>query len=440
MKSFVFASAAVLLFAFTISTVSAQEDTKYDILLKNGHVIDPANSINKVTDVAVRDGKIARIDKAIPPGDAEQTIDVSGYYLTPGFIDIHVHLFYTFFIGAARSVIPDDHSFSSGVTTFVDAGTSGADNFEEFLVMLDQNHSRTQTRVLAFINISRSGMDEGEQDPAKFDVPALVAMAKKYPDIIVGFKTAHYWTGRPYDEIHQPWASVDSLLKAGRLAGLPVMIDFAPRLPIDGYPARSYRELILEKMRPGDIHTHCYAMHIPSIREDGTVNPDILKAQKRGVIFDVGHGAGSIVYKHAIPAIKQGYLPNTISTDIHGLNTWNGKVVNMINVMSKFLNMGLSLEDVIQRSTINPARVINRPDLGNLSVGSPADIAVIELLKGKFGYIDVRGGKIIGDKKIQCVMTVFDGKIIYDPNGFGFPEWQNIPKDSDYWKPPAQKW
>jgi dihydroorotase len=427
----------LVFFVLRGSLVYAQTAYQYDILLKGGHVIDPANHINRVMDVAIKDSTIARIDATIPPQDAAKTLDVSGYYVTPGLIDIHAHLFYTFFTSAARGIIPDDFSFSSGVTTMVDAGTSGADSFEKFK---SDVVDRSDVRVLAFINIAAPGMNAAEQDPLKFDVQKAVAMAKKYPDIIVGFKTAHYWTTQPYDELHTPWASVDSLIKAGNLAGLPVMIDFYPRQPQGNYPERSYRELILKKMRPGDIHTHCYARHFPVIKEDGTVNPDILEAQKEGRIFDVGHGAGSFVFRNAVPAINQGYLPNSISTDLHGANT-NGPVVNLLNVMSKFLCMGLSLEEVIRETTVNPAHEIKHPELGTLNIGSSADIAIIKLLEGDFGYADTSAGKITGNKKLQCFMTFYKGKIVFDPSGYSRPYWKDIPKDSDYWKNPSgQLW
>lgn len=415
-------------------------EAKYDLLLKGGRVIDPANGIDRVMDVAVKDRKIALVAKKIPESEAKLVIPVSGNLVTPGIIDMHAHIFFTFYTPQARSIIPDDICIPSGVTTVVDAGTSGADSFEDFLDLLGASKSKTKVRVFAFINISSSGMDEGEQNPRMFDVQKAVAMAKKYPDRIVGFKTAHYWTNAPYDDLHTPWASFDSLFAAGRAADLPVMIDFFPRPEEGNYPSRSYRELILQKMRPGDIHTHVFARHIPVIRDDGTVNPDLLEAQKRGVIFDVGHGAGSFVYRNVVPAMKQGFYPNSISTDLHGMNAV-GPVVNMLNVMSKFLCLGMPLEDVIQRSTVNPAREIRHPELGTLTVGGPADIAVIELKKGKFSYSDTSAGKIHGDKKLQCVMTVCNGTIVYDPSGLSKPEWEKIPKDSEYWKnPSSQRW
>lgn len=413
---------------------------KYDLLLKGGHVIDPGNSLSETRDIGVVDATIARVDSSIEAVEARKTIDVSGYYVVPGLIDIHAHVFSGFATSTVRSVIPDDHCFPSGVTTVVDAGTSGADNFEAFLATRNRRARPTQTRVLALVNISRTGMGRGENDPRTFDVARAVATATKYPDIVVGFKSAHYWTGRAYDAAHPPWASVERVLEAGERADLPVMVDFFPRPPSDGYPARSYRELIMERLRPGDIHTHCFAAHIPSIREDGTVNPDMLKAQRRGVIFDLGHGGGSFVYKHAVPAVTQGFVPNTISTDMHGGNVSNGKVVSMLQVMSKLLSMGLSLEDVIRRSTTNSAHAIRRPDLGTLKLGAPADVAVIRVARGRFGYIDTAGGKILSDRRLECVLTLFGGEVVFDPSGLSVPRWEEISKDSKYWAPPRQTW
>jgi len=413
-----------------------RENGRYDLLLKGGHVIDPANHMNsRKTDVAVANGKIALVDKKIPGEQAKRTVDVSGLYVTPGFIDIHAHVFYTDDPPGYRWVIADDICWPSGVTTVVDPGSSGAGTFERLREIIEKSNTRT----LALINNSYTGMDEGEQDPRLFKVEPMVRAAKEHPDIIVGFKTAHYWTGKPYDDLHTPWAAVDAVEEAGRKTGLPCMFDFSPRPPSDGYPARSYRGLILEKTRPGGIHTHCFAPHIPVLAEDGTVNPDIFKAQERGFIFDVGHGAGSFVWKWAAPAVEQGYLPNTISTDLHSHNTC-GPVVNMAFVMSKFLSLGLSIEQVIERSTVNPARAINQSDLGALTVGNPADIAVFEVLKGDFSFVDVRGGRNYGDKKIHSIMTVAGGRIGFDPYGLSLPYWKDIPADSRYWQPPRQSW
>ncbi|MFC1528876.1 amidohydrolase family protein, partial [Candidatus Latescibacterota bacterium] len=276
----------------------------------------------------------------------------------------------------------------------------------------------------------------------KFNVQKAVAMAKKYPDIIVGFKTAHYWGGKnTYDEIHTPWASVDSVLAAGRIADLPVMIDWTPRPPQDGFPARTYHDLIFEKMRPGDIRTHLFTNTSAIAKEVGEktiINSDIIEGQKRGRIFDVGHGGGFRL-RNAVPFVKQGYYPNSISTDLHA-GCSSGPAINMMYVMSKFLCLGIPLEDVIRLSTNEPARIINHPELGSLTVGHTADIAVIELLKGDFGYIDNGGGKINGDKRLQNVMTLFGGNIVFDLNGLSHNYLENIPKDSSYWARPPEDW
>ena len=401
------------------------------ILLKGGHVIDPANNINSTMDVLVDNGKIANVAKNIQAPEGAQVVDVSGLYVTPGLIDIHAHVFYTDLVSNYRWVIPDDKCIMSGVTTAVDPGSSGAYTFERFK---NEVIDRSRIRVLALLNIVAPGMHvEHENDHTQFKVGLAVETAKKYPRTIVGFKTAHY-RGGGYDEFHGPWTIADSVIAAGNIANLPVMLDFHPAPASDGYPERSVRDILLKKMRPGDIYTHCFARMFPVVLENGKVNPDAIKAQQQGRIFDVGHGAGSFVFLRAAKAIKQGFYPNSISTDLHSGNS-NSPAIDMCYVMSKFLCLGMPLEDVIKCSTINPAREINRPELGHLSVGAVADIAVLDMLKGKFGYPDVGGGKITSDKRLQCAMTLFGGNIIFDLNAISMPEWEDIPKDSSYWNP-----
>ncbi len=439
--SIIKATVIVTLFcSLPLSAFSAE----YDLLLRNGHVLDIANSIDGVMDVAVKDGKIASIAPRIDESLADKMIDVDGHYVSPGFIDLHVHA-YTGFEGAAQSVIAEHNCFPGGVTTCVDAGTSGADNFEDFKQRIID---KSRVRILAFLNISRTGMNDGENEPVNFDTKLAAATAKKYDDTIVGFKTAHYWRlwkgdhaePRPYDSVHTPWASVDSLVQAGRLAGKPVMVDFDAFPPQNGFPARSYRELILEKLRPGDIHTHCYARHFTVIGEDGKVVPDIKKARKRGVLFDVGHGSSSILFRNAIPAIAQGYLPDTISSDLHGGNV-SGPVVNMGYVLSKFLNMGMNLEEVVSRVTVKPAEIIRHPELGNLAVGNPADIAVFKIIEEDVTFADSNGSRIEGECYLRPVMTVSGGTIVFDPYGLQYQIWSEIPKDDFYWKNPSgQTW
>jgi dihydroorotase len=415
--------AIIAVLALRFSPVSiAQMSPRYDLLLKGGHVIDPANHMNEVRDVAVLQGKIAAVEKDIPVDQAGKVVDVSKLYVTPGLIDIHYHIGHggaplNWFTPEARAHalplgIPPDMALQSGVTTIVDAGTAGA---ETFLQEKEEVIERAKVRVLAFLNIVANGMGGGlEGSLDEMDSKLCAATIKKYPDLIVGVKTAHYWTKEPWDAEHVPWAAVDRAIECATLANVPVMYDFWPR------PERTYEDL-LKKMRPGDIHTHVFAQQFPIILADGKVNPALAEAHARGVIFDVGHGAGSFWFRNAVPAEKQGFIPDSMSTDLH---TGDYNVVSMNNVMSKFLAMGVPLDDVIRRSTVNPAAEIRRPELGTLSVGKDADIAVLELTKGHFSYIDCGVARMDGNVKLTARMTIRAGRISYDPSGLSMVEWE----------------
>ncbi len=400
---------------------------RYDLLLKGGHVIDPANQVDKVMDVAIAAGKIAAVAENLPASEAGKVVDVSGLYVTPGLIDIHFHVGHggaplNWFAPEAHTHtaplgIPADIALAAGVTTLVDAGTAGADTFlQEKQEVID----RAKVRVLAFLNIVADGMVGGtEQDVGRMDVQWCAQTIQKFPDVIVGVKTAHYWTDKPWDAEHPPWAAVDRAEECGRLAGVPVMMDFWPR------PDRTYADLILKKMRPGDIHTHVFAQQFPILLPDGKLNPILAEARQRGVIFDVGHGAGSFWFRNAVPAVKQGFIPDSMSTDLH---SGDFTYVSMTEVMSKFLAMGVPLEDIIRRSTVNPAKEIRRPELGTLSVGREADVAVLEVLHGHFGYIDDGWARMDGNLKVVARMTVRGGRILYDPSGLSMVEWSQAPK------------
>lgn len=417
--------------ATTVMTASsglAETTPQYDTLLKGGHVIDVANGVNQQMDIAVHEGKIARLDRNISRSEAKETVNVSGFYVTPGLIDLHICCYYTR-LDLTPSVIADHHCLPSGVTTCCDGGTAGAESFADFKRIID----RSKMRILSFLNIAAPGAEanRAEQDPSQFKVQLAVDTARKYPNLIVGFKTGHY--GGTFSDTRLPWASVDAAVEAGRLTKLPVLADFTP-MPAQGkFSARSYREFLLDKMRPGDIVTHCLADRYAYLTEDGKLNPDVTKAKARGIKFDLGHAAGSFSLRRVVPAIKLGFIPDSISADLFS-DTPFTVGINLTNVMSKFLCLGVPLEDVIRRTTVNPAQMINRPELGKLSVGSTADMAVLEMAKGKFAYLGSGGGKIEGNRRLQCVMTMFGGKILYDhPYGLSVPLWQDIPKDSRYW-------
>jgi dihydroorotase len=411
-------------------TADVEDPNAFDLLLKGGHVIDPANDIDAPMDVAIRAGLIARVAPEIPESAATTVVDIAGHLVTPGILDIHTHV-YPFvpndaaYVGGMNA---DAHLLASGVTTTVDAGTIGWKDFADF-----KSHyiDDAQVRVLAFINIAAGGMVDAssEQELDALQPQVAAALAQAYPDIIVGIKTAHYWTKLPWDAEHPPWASVDRALEAAELCGgKPVMVDFWPRPP-----ERSYQDLILKKLRPGDIHTHVFAQQFPIVDEDNKVYDHLFQARERGVIFDLGHGAGSFWFRNAVPALRDGFPPDSISTDLH-MGNINGPVVSMLMTMSKLLSMGMPLQEVIMRSTVAPAREIGRPELGTLSVGAEADVAVFNHLTGTFGYTDCGGAKLIGDAKLECAMTVRAGEIVYDPTGLSMPLWEDAPPA--YWRMP----
>lgn len=400
----------VLTFCFLILLVGLKAQT-YDILLKGGHVIDAKNNIDGSMDLAISNGKIAEVAHNIPKDKAARTIDVSGLYVTPGLIDMHAHVFMgnepgAYIANGATSVMPDGFTFRSGVTTVVDAGSSGWRNFPLFK---EQTIDKAKTRVLALLNIVGTGMRSRfeEQDITDMN-PEMTAYSiqKLYPDILVGIKAAHYWGG---------FTQVDLAVEAGKKAGIPVMVDFG-----EHNPPNSIEELFMEHLRPGDIFTHTYS-NGPKEREtivdeNGQLKPLVLKAQQRGIIFDLGHGGGAFIWKQAVPATKQGFKADVVSTDLH-TESMNSGMKDLSNVISKFMALGISLPDAILRATWAPAKVINRPDLGHLSVGAEADVAVFSLRKGDFGFLDVRGIRLKGDKKLEAELTLRAGKVVWDMNG-----------------------
>jgi len=396
-------------------TVSAQEPM-YDLLLKGGHVIDPKNNIDKLMDVAVSNGKIASVAENISASKAKTVADVKGLYVTPGLIDMHVHVYNATPVTAAaarsNSVWPDAFSFRSGVTTMVDAGTSGSANFEDFKKYVIE---QSKTRVLAFVNISRQGMTDfkNEDKVEDLDTDGVVALAKAYPSIIVGFKSAHY--GGP------GWASIDHAVEASRQTNRPVMVDFGiitPNRNLDG--------LLRDKLRKGDIYTHCFSGNRREVMENNQLNPAMEAGRKRGIYFDIGFGGGSFYWWVAVPAYQAKFYPDSISTDLHKASM-NGGMKDMLQTMSKIMALGSSLPDVIRMSTINPAIEIKHPELGSLDEGAEADIAVLRLDHGKFGLTDSAGARKMGDKMLAAEMTIRKGEVVWDLNGRASVDWEKFP-------------
>ena len=374
-------------------------EPEFELLLRGGHVIDPKNQSNGPADVAVNSGKIAEVSDSIEAGRTAKVVDVSGLYVVPGLIDIHVHVY-----GYDGWLFPDQHALPNGVTTVVDAGGAGWKDFEDFKTTIID---RSISRVLAFINIVGAGMvGRPEQDTNEMEVEPCAEMVRRYPEQAVGIKSAHF--GGP------GWESAGGAIEAARLSDSIAMIDFAPK------PTRSYQEL-LERLSPGDMHTHLYAGHIPLLDENQVVNDYVREARGRGVVFDTGHGNLSFLFRNAIPAMAQDFPPDTISTDLHK----SSRMVDttMPVTMSKFLALGMPLEEVIDRSTHIPAEAIRRPELGHLSVGAEADIAVLERREGDFGFVDSARTRLAGAQKLECQMTLRSGKIVWDRGGNSYPDW-----------------
>jgi dihydroorotase len=407
----------ILLSFFWIGSISLSAQN-YQMVIKGGHVIDPKNGIDELMDVAIQDGKIAKIAKNLDPTGASQIVDAKGLLVVPGLIDIHGHVFYgtrpnSYLSDGLVAVDPDSFTFRVGVTTIVDCGGPGWKNFHVFKENII-DHSKT--RVLAFMNIVGEGMRGGayEQDTSDMNAQLTGQTALKYKEHVVGFKVAHY--------AKRDWIPVDRAVEAGNIANMPVIIDFGGSM---AFAPLRLRELFFDHLRPGDIYTHVFA-ELGGAREPVVdyetrkFKPFVRDAQERGIIFDVGYGGASFDFRQAIPSLEAGFFPNTISTDLHK-GSMNAAMKDMLNVMSTFMAMGMEIPHIIKASTWNPAKTIKREELGHLSEGAIADLALIEVRQGQFGIWDKNGYKVETDKKFECEMTIKDGLIVYSVNGRSEP-------------------
>ena len=393
---------------FSVINAEAQE---VDILIKNGHVFDPKNKLDAVMDISIREGKIFQVASGISNDKAKRIIDATGLYICPGLIDIHTHVFVgskpNKFADGNNSLSPDDFSFKAGITTVVDAGTSGWRNFPLFKTQVIEE---SKTRILAFINIAAYGMtgDSLQHDLNEMDIERTIETIRKNSDIIVGVKIGHFEG--------ETWAPFDRAHVASTKTGRPLFVECH-------LPKYSLADQ-LDRMNPGDIITHTYeniSERTPIVNEEGKVLPYVLAAKEKGILFDVGHGGAGFWFNQAVPALEQGFWPNTFGTDLHRFSM-NAGMKDMLNVMSKYLNMGMPLEDVLLRGSWNAAKAIRRQDLGHLSEGAVADIAILSLKKGKFGFVDARNNRITGDQKLEAEVTIRAGKIVWDLNGISARE------------------
>ncbi len=372
-------------------------DRKYELLLKGGRVIDPSQSFNAVADVAIAGGRIAAIAQAIDPQEATRTVQVAGQIVTPGLIDIHTHGF----AGISHwGVDLDPYCIARGVTTAIDAGTSGSDSFEGFRRLVIE---RSRTRVLAFLNISRVGLigQPGELvDTRMIDAPAALRVAKEHADVIVGIKvrcSENYSGPNDLNAVRASRSVADQI-------GKPMMIHVgSPYSPM---------EQILDLARPGDIVTHAFRRGGTGgvIGPEGKVPDYIRRSSKRGILFDVGHGSGSFSFAATEAALKENFPPTSISSDIHAYSAL-GPVFDLPTTMTKFLTLGLTLEKVVELATSAAARAINKADMGSLKPGSSADLAVFDLVQGSFSLVDSQGEVRKATQKIVPVLALRAGRI-----------------------------
>src|ERR1700722_10894040 len=348
----------------------------YDLLLKGGHLLDDKNHIDAMRDVGIKDGKVVAVAEHLQAKDALKTIELNGLYVTPGLIDLHTHVYtgtgerhsYAGYL----SVYPDGFTLRNGVTTIVDAGSSGWRNFDDFK---DKIIDRSKTRVLAELNIVGSGMRGAKFENNLDDMDGKLTgdKAKQFPGVIVGVKSAHF-TG-------PEWKPYDQAVIAGNIANIPVMIDYGARRI-----ERPLYDLLATKLRPGDIYTHCFSgLRGEQDPETGKASKALLIGRQRGIYFDVGHGGGSFSWTVAIPVMQGGFQPDSISTDLH-IDSMNAGMKDMLNVADKFLAMGQTIPQVVTEMTWNPAHELKQDQLGNLSVGAPADIAVLSVEHGNYGF------------------------------------------------------
>ncbi len=393
----------------------------YDLLLQGGRVIDPRNNLDGIADVGMKDGKIVTVASRLRAADAIKTIDVTGKIVTPGLIDLHGHVYAngrdTPSFATDISLFPDYFTLRYGVTTVVDAGGSGWRDFDDFKARIVD---KAKVRVLAMLNIVGAGMrgPAFENNLDDMDGQLTGELATKYPGLIVGIKCAHF-TG-------PEWKPYDQAVIAGNIAHIPVMVDYGARRI-----ERPIAQLFATHLRPGDIYTHMYSgLRGEQDPVTGLASAPMLLARKRGIYMDVGHGNGSFYWTVANPLVRSGFVPDSISTDLHNESVQQ-QMKDILNVADKFLAMGETLPQVIAQLTWNPAREIQRTDLGNLSPGSVADIAVLSVEHGDFGFLDVANTRYPGHEKIVCELTVLNGKVIWDLNGISVDPWDTHRRSVD---------
>ena len=372
----------------------------YDLILRGGHVIDPSQKLDAVTDLAFSGGKVAQIGPGLK-ADAETDVhDLSGFIVTPGLIDLHTHVYWG---GTSLGIDAEDFCRRSGVTTAVDAGSAGPGNFAGFRKHLIE---RSQVRILAYLHISFAGIFAfsprvmvGESEEIRLMAPIdAMEVANANRDLIVGIKVrvGARASGR------SGTVPLDIALQVANEVGMPVMAH------IDD-PPPTYEE-VLARLRPGDILTHAFRPYPNApVTAQGTVKQAVNEARRRGVLFDIGHGKGSFAFKTARAMLANGFFPDTISSDIHA-QCINGPAFDQVTTMSKFLCLGMPLADTIAASTANAAFALRRPEFGSLKPGSAGDATILSVRNGRFDYVDVVGEHVTGEHNIASEGVVIAGR------------------------------
>jgi len=402
--------------------VVAPADRIYDLLLKNGTVIDPSSGRHGRFDVAIVGERIARIAANLPAHRARTTVDASAYYVTPGLIDVHayVNAQAVFRQGDPRTgwrnVNPDHNTLRHGVTTVVDGGSTGWKSFESFKQLVID---RSQVRVLAFLNIVGGGMLEGEAAaaPSDLQVDEAVGTARRHSGTIVGIRSPHL-RGAGID-------GVERSIRAAEAMGGVALVEYLETEGLD------YRQLVLERLRTGDLITHTFGLTTPLFDSNGNLTNTITAARKRGVLFDLGHGTQGFWFRNAVPAARMGFLPDVFSTAMDKTSLLLPRA-DMMTTLSKFLNMGVPIEQLLERVTMRAARAIKRPELATLREGGLADIAVIEMQTGRFGFLDAGHSRLRGDRRLRAVVTIREGRVVWDSDGLSQTDWTKAGPYTNY--------
>ncbi len=371
-----------------------------DLILKGGRIIDPSQHLDAVADIGFGGGKVAAIGPNLAADVGTEMLDVSGLIVTPGLIDLHTHVYWG---GTSLGIDAEEFCRTSGVTTCVDTGSAGPGNFAGFRKHVIESSA---VRILAYLHVSFAGIFAysktvmvGESEELRLMAPSeAVEVARANRDVIVGIKVrvGQRASGR------SGAAPLDIALQAAAEAGLPLMCH------ID-IPPPSYEEVV-ERLRPGDVLTHAFRPFPNApIDHQGKIKDAVLRARKRGVKFDIGHGKGSFAFKTARGMLANGFYPDTISSDVHALCI-NGPAFDQVTTLSKFLCMGMPLRDVIAATTVNAAMALKRPELGTLKVGSMGDATLLSLKSGEFDYVDVVGEHMTGDTRLFSEGVVIAGR------------------------------